>query len=36
MAELGGILAPYTDGFISDEDMEEAITEGIMQRAMIK
>lgn len=36
MADLAGILASYTDGYISDEEMEQAITEVILERAMLK
>ncbi|MDO5050531.1 MAG: hypothetical protein Q4D68_02220 [Moraxella equi] len=35
MADLAGILSPYANGYISDEEMDNAITEGIDERAMI-
>lgn len=36
MKDLAGILSPYADGYTSDEQMEEAITQGICDRSMIK
>lgn len=33
ITQLGGILAQYVDKPITDEDIEEAITQGMMQRA---
>ncbi|MDO4250021.1 MAG: hypothetical protein Q4C68_00775 [Moraxella sp.] len=36
MKDLGGILSSYTDGYISDAKMHEAITQGMCDRAMIK
>lgn len=36
MADLAGILSPYANGYISDEEVDNAITEGIYERAMIR
>lgn len=34
--DLAGILSPYANGYISDDEMENAITEGICERVMVK
>lgn len=34
--DLAGILSPYANGYLSDDEMEDAITEGICERAMVK
>ncbi|STZ08120.1 Uncharacterised protein [Moraxella caprae] len=33
--DLAGILSPYTNGYISDEEMDNAITDAICERAMM-
>ena len=34
--DLAGILSPYANGYISDDEMKNAITEGVCERAMVK
>lgn len=36
ISQMGGILSKYVDKPISDAEIEEAITQGICQRVMIK
>ncbi|STZ56435.1 Uncharacterised protein [Moraxella lacunata] len=33
--DLAGILSPYANGYISDEEMDNAITDAICERAMM-
>lgn len=34
--DMAGILSPYTNGYISDDEIQNAVIEAVCERAMLK